>query len=179
MGLKIQSPTTDDQQGSVPLEIFVDGSFELPPFAEVRRRIWESHFSMVMPLDRGMHRFGEQHKSFSLASTVGVSGIAFLYALLSQVEPLTKVGLWQWLGKKVPDNDGGFHKRASRARFAFSKIQRQAGPLFESCKVFDRCGRAQSAYKVRPGVTTIVVVGVDADYRGARVPLARLMQPPE
>jgi len=149
-------------QSAIPLKCYVDGGRRILSVAKAYIQFWIVQFAWLRPIDwyrcsiQG-HRFGDYIDRFVQARP------CFMLKLLHRRGrlALTAKDVVALDPKTTYLSDANLHSRAARFNNTlYAGLPEQLRP-FEHCEVYERDNRLVSAYRLKPGVSIMMIVGVD------------------
>ena len=148
-----------DDMRKIPLLCFLDGRRKVLPFEEAYKLFWRVTFSWLLPLD--WFRSG-----FRKSATDGYAGkIAQQPPMRFAFKMLTRGALALAINDSAlldEHGDSPSHGLLYAWAARFGKLFKGPKP-YEYMKVSDQYGRRQPAYRMKPGETWLIVIGVDPE----------------
>ena len=157
-----------EEKRGIPIRCYHNGKRAILPLEEAVKQFWASRFGWVLKLDYFRSGFGEDAKNGSVAKVVHSSGVKFAMALLNRGS--LSVGLDDSCvldEHEDPPSRNQFTVWAYRFGLLFA-----GDKPYECIKIPDEYGICQTAYRMKPSETWLVVMGVasEDDFSDVDVP---------
>jgi len=155
-----------------------DGRRVILTAVEVRQLEWRVNLAWLVPISQVRYRVGTCASEGFVPLKIKMSAQEFLFALLSQDHPLRRSDFVDRFPHMDDATFNAFSQRAHHIKDLFTKEKNAPHPLLESVPTLSASGVHDTTYRVRPGISTLLVVRLAPDVAGSGYCWHDLADPP-